>query len=226
MITYVGEQKDPNHLHQNELGKQLYNEIIRDDCYELKQVFKKCTREIDTIIDIGSNVGYFSLLSSILYPHSKKILVEPNPENVKVLEQNFKDFSNITIIPKALGDGSNVKMKFDDRWSGSDSVVNDENGNIKTLGIMDIIPNDIGNYILKVDCEGGEKYLLNSNPSIFNNCIYFISEFHENENNNLIDWEKWIKNTFSKNYKVIKKYLGKDMQNNLYLFYAYRTSKV
>jgi FkbM family methyltransferase len=225
MITYLGDQKDPNHLYQDVLGKELYNEVIHNDCYELRQVFKKCTRNIDTIIDIGSNVGYFSLLSSVLYPHAKKILVEPNPENVKVLEHNFKDFSNIKIIPKALGDGSRVKMKFDERWSGSDSVVKDENGNIETLGIMDIIPNDIGNYILKVDCEGGEKYLLNSNPNIFNNCIYFISEFHENEDNSLIQWENWIKNTFSKNYKVIKKYLGKDVENNLYIFYAFRTSK-
>jgi FkbM family methyltransferase len=225
MISYLGEQKDPNHKYQEELGKQLYNEIILEDSYQLREMFKRCTRNIDTIVDIGSNIGYFSLLSSILYPHAEKILVEPNPENVKVLKQNFKDFSNINIIPKALGDGCNVKMKFDERWSGSDSVVRDENGDIETVGIVDIIPKNAGNYILKVDCEGGEKHLLNSDPKIFNNCIYFASEFHENKNNSIVEWEHWIKNTFSKNYKVVKKFLGKDMQNNLYLFFAYNTSK-
>ena len=101
MISYLGEQKDPNHKYQEELGKQLYNEIILKDSYQLREIFKRCTRNIDTIVDIGSNIGYFSLLSSILYPHAEKILVEPNPENVKVLKQNFKDFLNINIIPKA-----------------------------------------------------------------------------------------------------------------------------
>jgi FkbM family methyltransferase len=226
MISYLGEEKDPNHKYQEELGKQLYNEIIYEDSYQIREIFKKCTRNIDTIIDIGSNIGYFTLISSILYPHAKKILVEPNPENVKVLNKNFKDFSNINIIPKALGNGSKVKMNFDERWSGSDSVVYDDNGNIETIGIVDIIPKDAGNFILKIDCEGGEKYLLDSNPELFKNCIYFVSEFHENENNNIVEWENWIKKTFSKNYKVIKKFLGKDMQNNLYIFLAYCTLKV
>jgi hypothetical protein len=226
MISFLGDQKDQNHKYQEELGKQLYNEIILEDSYQLRPFFKKCTRNIDTIIDIGSNIGYFSLLSSVLYPHAKKILVEPNPENVKALKQNFKDFLNIDIIPKALGNGSKVKMKFDERWSGSDSVVIDENGDIETIGIVDIIPKNVGNYILKVDCEGGEKYLLDSDPKLFNNCIYFASEFHENDTNSISDWEYWIKNTFSKNYNVNKKFLGKDMQNNLYLFFAFNNSKM
>lgn len=225
MITYLGVGKDPNHQYQDTLGKQLYNEIIYDDSYLLRTFFKNSTKSVDAVIDIGSNIGYFSLLSSVLYPHARKILVEPNPENVKVLGINFTDFQNINIIPKALGDGTNVKMQFDQRWSGSDSVVPDVNGDIETIGISDIIPSDIGNYILKIDCEGGERHLLNSDPNLFRNCIYFTCEFHENEYNNITDWEKWIKTIFSTNYTVTKKHLGKDMNNELYLYYAYKNSK-
>ena len=225
MLTYLGAEKDPNHQYQDTLGKQLYNEIIYDDSYLLRPFFKNSTKSVDVVIDIGSNIGYFTLLSSVLYPHARKILVEPNPENVKVLGVNFADFQNINIIPKALGDGTNVKMQFDKRWSGSDSVVSDVNGDIETIGISDIIPSDIGNYILKIDCEGGERYLLNSDPNLFKNCIYFTCEFHENEYNNITDWEKWIMTIFSTNYTVTKKHLGKDMNNELYLYYAYKNSK-
>jgi FkbM family methyltransferase len=225
MISYLGNDKDPNHLYQEDLGKQLYNEIITLDSYYLREFFKNDNREINTIIDIGANIGYYTLLASILYPYANKILLEPNPENVKVLNANFKDFQNINIIPKALGDKSKVSMKFDQRWSGSDSVVNDINGNIDTIEFKDIIPRNIGNFILKVDCEGGEKFLLKSDPSFFKNCVYFTCEFHENEYNNITEWEHWLKNTFAFNYNVIKKPLGRDMNNNLYLYYAYKKTK-
>ena len=224
MLTFLGE-KDPNHIYQDTLGKQLYNEIVVQDSYLLRKFFKDTTKEINTVVDIGANIGYFTLQSSILFPHSQKILIEPNPENVKVLHENFKDFQHIKIIPNALGDGSKVKMQFDQRWSGSDSVVKDTDGNIDTISFNDIIPSNVGNYILKVDCEGGEKYLLDADPQLFTNCIYFTCEFHENEYNNIIDWEKWIKAIFSTNYTVTKKHLGKDMNNELYLYYAYKNSK-
>lgn len=222
MITYIGENADPNHQYQNILGKALYKEIIHDDSYYLRKFFSTNKLPINHIIDIGANIGYFTLLASVLYPETEKILIEPNPENVKVLNFNFKDFSNINIIPKALGDGSKVKMSFDSRWSGSDTVLISNDGNIESINPNKIITKDLNNFILKVDCEGGEKYLKELDKSFFKNCLYFTCEFHESSDNKIEDWENWLVNTFS-NYTIHKKFLGEDTFP-LYMYYIIKNN--
>lgn len=224
MITQIG--NDENHLYQKELGKQLYAEIIQNDLYRLKDFYKTNKYEIVNVIDIGANVGYFSLLASVLFPFANKVLVEPNPENVEVLKINFQDFDKIKIIPKALGDGQLVNMKYDMRWSGSDSVVYDEKGTIQTIGFNSLEEYTKENYILKVDCEGGEKYLKYANKELFANCLYFVSEFHVSENNPIDSWEKWLISIFDGNSWIIhKNYLGKDAVSGTELFVYFAVRK-
>lgn len=75
----------------------------------------KLLKQDDYCIDIGANLGYFSIpLSRIVGNRGKVWSVEPVAIFRKVLEQNIKRFSlgNITVFPFALGaeDGKEILM--------------------------------------------------------------------------------------------------------------------
>ena len=192
-----------NYSKQGNLIGQLIDEVIHEDCYEMRDFFKSNDKQIDYIIDIGANIGIFTLLSSVLFPKAKKILIEPNINNVDLLMDNLYGFNNAVVYNVALGDGGKCKMQFDQRWSGSDKTINNVDGDINSLTIAEIISlANGGNYIIKIDCEGAEKFLLTADKSLFDKCQYFVCEFHEGPDNNLKEFDKWVYNTFNEKYDI------------------------
>lgn len=192
-----------NYSKQGNLVGTLIEEVIYGDCYEMRDFFKSNDKQIDYIIDIGANIGIFTLLSSVLFPTAKKILIEPNINNVDLLMDNLYGFNNAVVYNVALGDGGKCKMQFDQRWSGSDKTINNVDGDINSLTIAEIISlANGGNYIIKIDCEGAEKFLLTADKSLFDKCQYFVCEFHESEDNNLKAFDKWVYDTFNKRYDI------------------------
>ena len=60
-----------------------------------------------TFVDIGANIGWFSLLAaSVVGPAGRVIAIEPNPNNVALLQHSAKDnsFDNIEVLPVAIAD--------------------------------------------------------------------------------------------------------------------------
>jgi FkbM family methyltransferase len=95
--------------------------------YFLKNLIKKG----DTVIDIGANLGYMSVLYSKLVGDSGKVhSVEPVTPVLKVLRKNTKALKNVTIYPFALGTeektillGNNTRLKQGYVGSGSHFVL-------------------------------------------------------------------------------------------------------
>lgn len=60
-----------------------------------------------TVVDVGSNIGYFALLESRLVgPSGKVVAIEPVPGNAELLRRNVRDNqqTNIEIYQLAIGD--------------------------------------------------------------------------------------------------------------------------
>jgi FkbM family methyltransferase len=57
-----------------------------------------------TVIDVGANVGQFSIASAKLFPGVQVHSFEPQPESVKSLRKNVARLSNIKVYPIGLGD--------------------------------------------------------------------------------------------------------------------------
>ena len=57
-------------------------------------------------IDIGANVGYFSLLAASLEPEARIFAFEPSPKNTETFRRNIRlnAFKNITVVEKAVGE--------------------------------------------------------------------------------------------------------------------------
>ncbi|KAE8159363.1 S-adenosyl-L-methionine-dependent methyltransferase [Aspergillus tamarii] len=81
-------------------AKFIYHEIFEDDEYDGFELPKA-----PFIVDVGANIGLFSLHMKEKYPDSKIIAFEPAPENFEALNRNLAHHmvSNVEAYPYALG---------------------------------------------------------------------------------------------------------------------------
>lgn len=84
--------------------------IRADDKYYLHTLIK----ETDHCIDIGANLGYYSVLLGKIAKKGKVYAIEPIPLFLNILKKNIGRFqiNNVTIYPYALGenDGESINM--------------------------------------------------------------------------------------------------------------------
>ena len=166
------------------------------------------------VIDAGGYIGTAAIALHEIYPQAVIVTIEPHPENFSLLEKNISGKSNIIAIKAALvasetkEDGNIVNIY--DRGTGPWGFTVEENneGKTKLLGTVDTVtlPEICNSFsetkigIVKLDIEGSEKQLFQSNDmNILDNSFIFV-ELHERIMNGC---DKAFKN-FSKNRKVIK----------------------
>jgi len=140
----------------------------------------------DTVVDLGCNIGTFSLW---IYPHAKKIYsVEPNPKAMKLLEQTVRDndLDKITLCEYAITgiDGKRYLKNSDDEHKdyGSGTVNAKEGILVKGVAIDTFMVKHNIEYIdlLKVDVEGAEQEIFESDAfkSVASKIGTIIGEYH------------------------------------------------
>lgn len=149
---------DPN------LAKFLMNEIFVADCYKLKTLASK---PIHTIIDIGANNGFFALYARVLFPKAKIVCFEPCPETFARLKDNVSNL-DIECVNIGLGDGTPISMKANSHTGDSGSFVGVAGGDIPTKLFRDLVAGYTldANTIVKIDCEGGERFMVKSEEDL------------------------------------------------------------
>gem|GEM_PF-352653 len=79
----------------------------------------------DTVLDIGANIGYYTLLlSQLVGPTGMVIAVEPHPDNVRLLKLNLKlnRVTNTVVVPVAISDEVGVAQMFISKGSNWHSL--------------------------------------------------------------------------------------------------------
>lgn len=97
------------------LQRSLFYFGEKGSCYEsdYTSIMLKVLKPADTFIDIGANIGYFSMLASSLVSESGRVIsLEPEKENFNYLVRNIElnQFKNITALNIAAG---NIKKEVD-----------------------------------------------------------------------------------------------------------------
>lgn len=78
--------------------------LNKDKEYEYHYFAKNLIKEGDTVLDIGANLGYYSMLFSKWVKDSGKVYsVEPIALYNKIFKEKAKKRKNITLLPYALG---------------------------------------------------------------------------------------------------------------------------
>jgi len=136
--------------------------IFFDDCYRLR----KLPRNLNSVVDVGGNVGLFSLVARHHFPGAKIFAYEPNPFIGSYIRQNLSKLS-VEIHQEAVGarHGS-IKLNLGGNSLHS-TVTEDPEGEIPMVDFDTVVDRAGGTIdLLKLDCEGGEWDILESSASI------------------------------------------------------------
>jgi len=146
----------------------------------------KCVKDDPVIIDAGANIGIATLYMKRLYPKSKVIVIEPDPDNISNLEYNLAGLGQIIIIKGALSKEKGKKTFFRDitgNLSGGSLNKNQTNSaeiKVKTFLFSEIVDEEVDYF--KCDIEGQESEVIQHISEHFSyriNQIYL--EYHYNK---------------------------------------------
>ncbi len=120
-------------------------------------------RNIKTIVDVGANVGYFSMLGRMMFPKAKIYAIEPITKVFRLLEMNFNSDLKIKLFNSCISDSNKkVFMTFDEQNPALSRVSEKGKLGVKALTLDSlIISNEIKTLdILKIDTEMYEQNVL------------------------------------------------------------------
>lgn len=165
--------------------------VIREIwCENVYEVFDGDLNDTGIVIDIGANIGSFSLYAASLGA-KKVIAVEPEPHNIELLKKNIDEHRDITpdcefiIDDHAVGGSKDIVFINDDH--GDSRVNRSENGTrVRMITLDQLFKNHKIEYIdvLKIDIEGMEgEVILNASEATMNLCRYITMEYDQHSNN-------------------------------------------
>lgn len=156
---------------------------------ETTRWFKQLAKKGDVIVDIGANMGYYTLLASKIVGDSGKVYAfEPDPTNYSVLCKNvaLNEIKNAITIQKAVSDkNGSMTLYLDGKDIGAHTLY--KNGKARKSVVVDSITLD--EYfkgkeypinIIKMDIEGAEMAAMRGMGKIIklNDDLKIFMEFH------------------------------------------------
>ena len=202
-----------------EVPKRLHHEfkeIFLENAYSIG--LRKKLRKNPTIIDIGANVGFFTMFAASKYPNCTVYAYEPIESNFRQLQKNkeLNSTNKIHCFNKALcGHRGTIKIRFDaaDSFTTSATILNTTENedklsktkqyeNIKAIEVPCLRLFDVFEEhkidrcdLLKLDCEGAEyEVLYNAPEEVLSNIDQMAIEVHEGKgsNENLLSLKKFL----------------------------------
>jgi FkbM family methyltransferase len=166
----------------------LFQEIWLDEIYNYSGY---TISPGDTVIDIGANIGAFSVYAATHSSNVRVYAYEPFPENIAWLELNLKNnkITNVKIFPQAVAGLSSTRiLKVCSSWVGHSLTPEgaaSEGIPVSCITLEDIFKsNNLQKCdLLKIDCEGSEYEILqNSTPETLKKVKKMVCEYHLDSN--------------------------------------------
>jgi FkbM family methyltransferase len=140
-----------------------------------------------SVVDIGANIGYLTmLLASLVEPSGLVVAVEPNPDNIKLLEasRRVNNFDQVLVIQAAAGRQTGVLAL---NVSHSNGMTGELPSNVDAIfasrpvpcfALDAILPKDKHFNLVKIDTEGAElNALIGLSETMDRDRPVIVSEF-------------------------------------------------
>jgi len=190
-----------------------------------KLIMKSNLKDIKTVIDIGANVGLFSLMIKDLYPKSKIYPIEPIKDTYECLLKNLKDLENIFPFQIAISKISGTRyMEFNKNDSLISKLIDKSIFKVKNKGIekVKVISKSLDDFyennklkiidLLKIDAETFELEVLQGSMKSLEKTRYVLIEITI-ENNNNYTFSELVSILYNENYNfqliAFRNYLDK-----------------
>jgi len=198
-------------LQDSLIGQPISQGVIYEE--NVTHFFTKKLTENMTFLDIGANIGWYSLLAAKLLKDNCKIYAfEPFSENAKLLlaSKSKNNFNSINVIQAAAGNqfgtvafgasGSNGQCK--ELVDQPESVLTSDTVNM--VRIDNIVREKVD--LIKIDIEGAEyNAMLGSIDTIKNSFPIIFSEFTPTAMPSIcgIKWDEYLKFIVNLGYKIL-----------------------
>jgi FkbM family methyltransferase len=162
---------------------------VKRGAYEphVTAVFRERVRPGMHVLDIGANIGYYTMLSaSLVGPSGSVIAIEPNPASAKLLEASRRanSFDNVTVAQVAAGRELGMLVIHGSYGNVMTSAAPDDaaallnSTTVPTLRVDDLVPRNRKIDFLKIDVEGAEYNALLGASELIKRCHpTIVSEF-------------------------------------------------
>jgi FkbM family methyltransferase len=124
-------------------------------------------RDIDTVVDVGANVGYFSLMCKKLYTKCTIHAFEPVPDMFRLLKLNIGSSSKVHLYQQACGEISGTEQMLINEINKAESMVSDAGNLTVQVVTLDEVLDKLCSTsptglidLLKVDVETFEQSVL------------------------------------------------------------------
>ena len=135
--------------------------------YELSKTISELSKEGGLFVDVGANIGYFTLLWLFGNSKNNALSVEASPRNQDLLAKNIAANSlgeRVEIIQKAAGDYAK-KVSFDlgpeeqTGWGGMASgIEGTKSVEVEMVRIDEIVTTPVA--VMKIDVEGADTLVI------------------------------------------------------------------
>lgn len=144
----------------------LLKYLIMDRKYDEREraFLQRELRPGDTVVDIGANIGFYTLwFATSGVPNIHILAIEPNPEMHRALKDNIQinDLQNVDTAMVAIGDREAVALlNFSEKYPGSGSLLGTESKQIEVR--LTTLSSLLEEYkltrvdVVKIDVEGYE----------------------------------------------------------------------
>jgi len=186
---------------------------------ETTRIFCNKLKKGDVVLDIGANVGYFSLIAANIVGDKGKVFAfECNPDSFNLLEKNIaiNNYKNIISVKKAVSNYSGTSKLFLSRWGGAcslkevadnDKVLKDGQDHIlvETITLDEFFAgNNIPINFIKMDIEGSEPQALQGMEKLIESTAHLIiiMELHSKFIFNLNNPQEILENIRTKGFQL------------------------
>jgi len=162
---------DPIRMDLNPCDTIFTRAIMKDRIWESKDThwLLQILREGDTFLDIGANVGYYTLIAAKRVGETGRVYAfEPDPESFAILERNLRinGLSNVTAEQKAVSSGKGILTLYIAPRNKADHRIYKDGDYVATVKVDAVSLDDYfkGNdrpiHAVKIDTQGAEVLIL------------------------------------------------------------------
>jgi FkbM family methyltransferase len=171
------------------VGRGLYRRKIHEPSLTKLLLDRFANPGSRNFIDVGANIGYFScLMSKLAGPAGKVLAVEPEPQNLALLEQNIQvnRLANVAVLPCALGarEGTAMLGLYKPANRGRHSLLeNNAKSRIEVrVRTLDEVAGAAGENVTswslaKIDVEGYEGFVIEGAKETLSRIETLVMEF-------------------------------------------------
>jgi FkbM family methyltransferase len=178
-------------IYAKSYGVYFYVRGFSDDLYsvmpgregDINELILSCLKEGDVFLDVGANIGYYSVLAGKKVGESGRVIsVEPVSSTARVLNLNLKlnGLKNVKIIQKATWSSNQIlTLHMPEGFFGLASVHKpaEATDSFVIRGVpLDDISEALKVNLLKIDAEGSEYQILKGAKKTLKKTRYVILE--------------------------------------------------